>query len=66
MPPRSGMSLRHLVWVLPWLERCATSDELTHRVAKDGLVLRLLLLLARRRYRRRERLIFGPDPAHHP
>jgi hypothetical protein len=42
---RAGMSVRHLAWVLPWMERCATSDELAHVVAKDGLVFRLLLVL---------------------
>jgi hypothetical protein len=42
---RAGMSVRHLAWVLPWRERCATSDELAHVVAKDGLVFRLLLVL---------------------
>lgn len=56
---RAGMSLRHLEWVLPWLERFATPQELGHVLAEGGLVFRLLLALSRGGYRRREQLIFA-------
>lgn len=60
---RAGMSLRHLAWVLPWIARFATPQELAHVLAKGGAVFRLLLALTRGGYRRRERLIFEPIPA---
>lgn len=56
----SGLSLRHLAWLWPWMERFASSEELDYVLAKGGLVFRLLLTLTRGGYRRRERLIFGP------
>jgi hemerythrin-like domain-containing protein len=56
---RAGMSLRHLAWALPWIERFASPDEVEHVLAKGGLVFRLLLALTRGGYLRRERLIFG-------
>lgn len=59
----AGMSLRHLAWVLPWLDRFATPQELAYVLAKDGLVFRALLALTRGGYRRRERLIFATDPS---
>lgn len=58
---RAGMSFRHLAWALPWMERVATPQELASVLAKGGRVLRLLLVLTRGGYRRRERLIFGTD-----
>lgn len=64
---RAGLDLRHLAWVLPWIARLAAPQQLAHVLAKGGPVFRLLLALTRGRYRRREQLIFGSDPArYHP
>lgn len=57
----AGLSLRHLAWMWPWLERFAGPEELAYVLAKSGRVFRLLLALTRGGYRRREELIFGPD-----
>ncbi|MGH3697507.1 MAG: hemerythrin domain-containing protein [Pseudonocardiaceae bacterium] len=57
----AGLSLRHLAWLWPWMERFAGPEELEYVLARSGLVSRLLLALTRGGYRRREQLIFGPD-----
>ncbi len=62
---RAGMSLRHLAWLMPRMERFATPQELAQVLDKDGWVCRLLLTLTRRRYHRHEQLIFGSGSGRH-
>ncbi len=56
----NGLSLAHMRWLAPWIERHATPAErhFIHRTMP--LPFRIMLALNRHRYALLERKVFGP------
>ena len=57
---RANLGPRLLPFVVPWVLRHATADERARLLAEAGPALRVLNAVFARRFRTRERLVFGP------